>query len=70
MVSYFENQKTIYFCFMSQLQYTNKHQNFSSNSVFQFIKTTTTTATTTNKQTKKPPKTKRNETLGTRILFI
>ena len=46
---------------MSQLQYTNEHQNFISNSAFQFIKKTTTTTTKTNKETNKKTKKKQNE---------
>ena len=43
MSSYFENRKNslvLVFCFMYQLQYRNKNENFISNFAVQFIKKT------------------------------
>ena len=75
MVSYFENQKPFIFvlCLNFSIQTNIKtlflilHSNLSKKQQPQQQQQTNKQ---TNKQTKKPKKTKRNGTLGTRILFI
>ena len=50
---FWKSENHLFWCFLSQLQYRNKNQNLISNFIFQFIKKN---------------KTKRNGTLGTRII--